>query len=122
MGYLSYEANELFSFIDMVDNRKLFEYYSASDVGVWPLQCSLTMIEAMSCGLPIIISDESGTPDRVENGSGFLYLNGSFKDLAEKMLLLVNESRRKTMSLRARQFAEQHDWMIVSEEFLRFNH
>jgi glycosyltransferase involved in cell wall biosynthesis len=66
-----------------VPNSELVGYYSAADVGVWPLECSIGMQEAMSCGLPVIISDKIGAPERISNGNGLAYREGDIEDLAK---------------------------------------
>ena len=58
--------------MDAVPNKELFKYYNAADIGVWPLQCSVTMLEATACGLPAIISDRCGATERVAAGNGIL--------------------------------------------------
>lgn len=107
-----------FKFISAVPNNKLYEFYSAADVGVWPLQCSLAMLEAMACGLPVIISDHSGALERISEGNGLMYREGDVNDLAEKMKIMLNSKLRKNMSLRAREFAEKNDWNIISKKLL----
>lgn len=72
----------------MIPHGELYKYYSSGDVGAWPKQCSLTMIEAMACGLPVIISDASGTPERVSHGNGLLYHGEDHRDLQRKMEIL----------------------------------
>jgi glycosyltransferase involved in cell wall biosynthesis len=107
-----------FILVSAVANEELYKYYSAADVGVWPLQCSMTMLEAMSCGLPVIISDNSGAPERISEGNGLTYREKEIKDLAEKMEAMLNPKLRNSMSLRSREFAEKNDWNIISKEFL----
>lgn len=43
--------------IDLVTPGQLSGYYSAADIACWPGDPSITMLEAMSCGLPLIIPD-----------------------------------------------------------------
>jgi glycosyltransferase involved in cell wall biosynthesis len=107
-----------FKFISAVPNDKLYEYYSAADVGVWPLQCSLAMLEAMACGLPVIISDHSGALERISEGNGFAYKEGNINDLSKNMEKLLDQETRKDMSLRAREFVIEHDWDVISKSFL----
>jgi glycosyltransferase involved in cell wall biosynthesis len=108
-----------FLVLPMVPNRDLSKVYSAGDVGVWPRQCSVTMIEAMACGLPIIISDASGTIERVNHGNGLLYHGEDPIDLREKMKILLNGKTRELMGKKAREFAESHDWRELSRQFLK---
>ena len=110
-----------FIFVEAVPNDQLYQYYSAADVAVWPLQCSIGMVEAMSCSLPIIISDKSGTPERVSEGTGLLYREGDVNDLRGRMEELLDEKRRKIMAKNAKRYTERLDWNIVSKRFLDFS-
>ena len=66
-----------------------------ADVGVWPKQCSLTMLEAMACSLPIIISRTSGVSERVIDGkNGFLYTEGDIIDLKDKMEIFLDKTMK----------------------------
>lgn len=107
-----------FIFIEVVPNEELPQFYNAADVGVWPLQCSISMVEAMSCNLPIIISSKSGTVERVKEGNGLLYREGDVNDLRAKMEELLDENRRKIMTKNAERYAEKLDWDIISKRFL----
>ncbi len=64
----------------------------------------IVLIEAMSCGLPIISFDcESGPREILEDGiSGFLVQPGNIEELAERIIFLIeNPSIRKDMGKRA---------------------
>jgi glycosyltransferase involved in cell wall biosynthesis len=112
------KVKERFIFIDAVPNSELYKYYSAADAGVWPLQCSVSMLEATACGLPTIISDKSGTTERVSWGNGLLYKESDSVDLASKMTLLLNDRLRKEMSKASLAYAETLDWENLAEDFL----
>lgn len=107
-----------FVFVKAVPNKELYHFYSAADVGVWPLQCSISMVEAMSCGIPIIISDKSGTVERVK-GTGLLYHENDVNDLRVKMEALLYDPRRKIMAKNAERYTEGLDWDIISKKFLK---
>jgi len=107
-----------FIFISAKPNEELCKYYSIADVGVWPLQCSITMNEAMSCGLPIIISDASGVPEIVSEETGFIYKNGDIDELVNKMALFMNPTLREQMGSNARIFAKKKDWKFIADRFL----
>lgn len=107
-----------FIFIPAVPNKDLYKFYSMADVGIWPKQCSLTMIEAMACKLPVIISSTSGSTERViENSTGYFYKEGSIDDLKNKMKLFLNESKLDEMGANARKSADRYDWKIISKSF-----
>tara|TARA_B100000315_G_C14401008_1_gene506469 strand:- start:135 stop:884 length:750 start_codon:yes stop_codon:yes gene_type:complete len=48
--------NEIF-FTGFVKNNELKNYYSASDIAVWPNNNSISIMEAMACKLPIVMVD-----------------------------------------------------------------
>lgn len=57
----------------------------------------LVLIEAMSCGLPIVAFNcKYGPSDIIENGvDGLLAADGDIKDLADKMLWMINHSNER---------------------------
>ena len=68
----------------------------------------LTVIEAMFAGLPVVASNVGGIPELVSDGrNGFLTIPGNPEDLAQKMLLLVEDTTlRKRMGQESRKIAE----------------
>jgi glycosyltransferase involved in cell wall biosynthesis len=59
----------------------LAQHYRAADVGVWPRQESMSMIDAAASGVPIIVSNRIGEPGRVA-GNGKMYEENDAADLA----------------------------------------
>jgi len=114
----SAHMSDRFSFIDAVPNKELYEYYSAADVGVWPLQCSMTMLEATACGLPIIISDKSGAIERAACGNGLLYRESDSNDLEAKITLMLDDKLREKMSEKAVSYAKTLCWDDLATRFL----
>jgi glycosyltransferase involved in cell wall biosynthesis len=114
----SAHMSDHFSFIDAVPNKELYKYYSAADVGVWPLQCSMTMLEATACGLPIIISDKSGATERTAFGNGLLYKEFDSSDLAAKITLMLDDKLREKMSEKAVSYSKTLCWDSLAERFL----
>jgi glycosyltransferase involved in cell wall biosynthesis len=110
--------HDRFFFVDAVPNQELRQYYSAADVGVWPLQCSLTMLEAMACGLPVIISDKSGSTERIAFDNGILYREADCSDLSKKLILFLDKELRNRMSKSAVAYAQTLSWSYISERFL----
>lgn len=108
-----------FNFVAAVPNEELYKFYSAADVGVWPPRsASVSINEAMACGLPIILSDDSSVNEVICGGNGMLYHSESVLDLVDKMEKMVVGKRREVMSSEARKFAENNDWHHISDRFL----
>ncbi len=106
--------------IGMVANAELPKYFSAADVGVWPRECAITIFEAMSCSLPVVVSDLPAAAERVAWGNGLVYKEGDVKDLCRAMKqLAIDESLRKEMGQRGRKVVEeQFSWKVIAQRFL----
>jgi len=80
-------------------------YYGAADVYVNTSTTeafgSLTMLEAMACGVPTIANNASSNPEALEDG-GLLYDRNNAADLAEKILkVLTDEKYAKLLGYKA---------------------
>lgn len=70
---------------------------------------STAIMQALSCGLPVIASDVPGVSNMVRAESGILYQPGVARDLAEKLDDLVsNPLRAQEWGLKARNYALRH--------------
>lgn len=79
----------------------------------------MSIVEAMAYGLPIISTPVGGIPEAVENGvNGFLIQPGDFKELAEKIDILANDSElREKMGQKSYEIAkEKFDIKIVVKQ------
>jgi glycosyltransferase involved in cell wall biosynthesis len=70
----------------------------------WYENCSMSVLEAMAFGKPVIGSNIGGIPEQIEdNDTGILFERGNVDDLTEKLtLLFTNPALRKAMGKRAR--------------------
>jgi glycosyltransferase involved in cell wall biosynthesis len=72
----------------------LAQHYRAMDIGVWPRQESMSMIDAAASGLPIIVSNRIGEPGRV-TGNGKMYEENDSGDLAAVITSFVDADERR---------------------------
>jgi len=83
-------------FVGRIPNSDLPLYLNSSDIYVsssFSDGTSVSLLEAMACKLPVIVSDIPSNREWVDNGlNGFIFEKGSSKDLADKILQLVNNS------------------------------
>lgn len=103
-----------------VENRELYKYYSAADVGVWPLQETITILEACSCGLPVIFKDSLNLKHLISNNNGFTYREGNTDDLAKYMeILILDENLRLSMGKRGSELMEkEYSWTKIAKQSL----
>ena len=58
----------------------------------WNENCSMSVLEAMSYGKPVIGANIGGIPEQVVDGeTGYLFTSGDANDLAAKMQLLADD-------------------------------
>ena len=100
--------------LEFMRHFELADYYRASDIGVWPKQESMSMLDAASSGLPIIVTDSIGELKRVE-GNGYVYKEGNTDDLSEKLLNLSDKKLRDTMGRKgSNKMRENYSWINVA--------
>jgi len=99
-----------------VGQRDLPRWYHMADIYISPSHVdgsSVSLLEALACGMPSLVSDIPGNKEWVEEGvNGWLFRDGDVDDLAEKILLAI-KSRRSwgRISKAARKTAEERaDW------------
>lgn len=88
-------------------------YYAAADVSVHPTYydpCSLVVLEAWACGLPVITSSFNGCAELMRNGLEEYVLPdpANVQDLVTRLELLLDPATRLQIGRRARSLAEAH--------------
>jgi len=104
-----------------VDRKILNSFYSASDIGVWPGLSSISIVDAASSGLPLIISRYPVETYAVENGNGFTFEIDNVKELRKYLeILICNDKLRKEMGRRSRELVERKlNWRTITIEYLK---
>jgi len=107
-----------FVFHKTVLNAELPDFYNACDVGVWPKEVTITTIEAMSCGLPVIVSSLPVAIERIRYNNGFSV--SSIDELYKAMLFFVeNPDKRVEMGKNSRMACETElNWESIAKRFL----
>lgn len=99
-------------FAGLVPHHKVAQYLAAADIYVSTCfidTTSVSLLEAMACGLPPIVTDIPGNREWIENGvNGFFFPPRNQKALAEKIIGLVeNEPMRKRFGERCFRIIKQ---------------
>jgi len=76
--------------LELIDNTKLRNLYSQTDIGVFPNRCeggtNLVLMEYMACGKPVIATNATGHTDILTNDNAILLNNN-------KLLRLMNNDQ-----------------------------
>lgn len=103
------------SVMDFMDFSKLGPYYRACDIAVWPTSESTSMLDAVACGLPIVVSDRI-YQDHV-SGNGLAYCMNDLESLCNALRRLDDPELRQTLGeIGARKMREHFTWDIAARK------
>jgi glycosyltransferase involved in cell wall biosynthesis len=113
-----YEGN--FRYVGVVPKVQLQELYSTSSVFVLPSLAdsfSLATLEAMACGLPVVVSENTGAADVLTHGAEGFVTPIRNSDAIHQHLeyLRANEEARRAMGSRAARRAQELTWARYAE-------
>lgn len=109
----AHHCGQQISMEGITDN--VIKYYALADVVVLPSRSEafgMSILEGMACGLPVIVSQNSGVADLIRHGeNGFLITKTS--ELPGLLELVRSGETRRKIGLCARKTAEQYSWSRV---------
>ncbi|MBU0731333.1 glycosyltransferase [Patescibacteria group bacterium] len=109
---LGVEENVIFA--GFVPDDELPNFYNMADCAIAPgnfeLQ-SISTMEAMSMGLPVVAVNALALPELVHAGeNGFLFAPGDSRQLAEYLLKMINDGdMRESMGIKSLEIIKKHD-------------
>lgn len=107
-----------------IPDQRLDDWYRAADAFALPSHSEaqgVVALEAMTCGLPVVVSEVGGLIGTVEHGvTGLFVQPGDVDDLAAKLSdLLVNPERRHAIAAAGRAFVlREYSWRGTAEKTL----
>lgn len=97
-----------------IPSLELPSWYRAADIGVWPRQESISMLDAAACGLPIVISDRVQARERVD-GNGLTYVEESVADMMNVLKQLADPALRERLGRAgAQKILERFSWLAIA--------
>lgn len=102
--------------IPFMKQKDLADYYRLADIAVWPTQESISMLDAASSGLPLIVSDKIGEYDRID-GNGKVYIEGNPNSLCEILKSLINKEERAKLGFAGRgKMTNNYSWIRIAKD------
>ena len=83
----SLELTDNVIFYPWVQKKDLPTLYSASDIAVWPGLSSISIVDAASIGLPLIIANVPVETFAIANKNGFTFPLGNIKELHKNLAI-----------------------------------
>jgi glycosyltransferase involved in cell wall biosynthesis len=95
--------------------QDLGNYFRAADIGVWPTQESLSMLDAAACGLPIVANHTMAAPERL-SGNGRTFRLNDLDDLTRALMGLRDPQVRAALGdVGARKMALEYSWDAIAK-------
>jgi glycosyltransferase involved in cell wall biosynthesis len=105
--------------LPFVPVQELGALFRASDIGVWPGQESLSMLDAAACGLAIIVNHTLNAPERIA-GNGKAYRLNDLDDLLRALTELKDRTKRDEMGrIGSLKMARDFSWEAVARARLK---
>lgn len=108
-----FQLQDKIHFIGFVEEKDLPVLYTLADLFVFPSfyeGFGLPVVEAMSCGTPVVISDRGALPE-VSGGIYPMVDPGHIPSLSEAMFKMISDkTARKAKIAEARDFVKQYSW------------
>ena len=118
------KSDEKIVYFGRVSEFKKILLYNSADFFIFPTFYEgfpLAPLEALACGLPIIISEECPTKEIIHEGvHGFVVNERKPECYADKIEVLLNDNKRyQEMSYNCRKLAEKFSWENQGKEYLK---
>ncbi|MGH9905982.1 MAG: glycosyltransferase family 4 protein, partial [Pyrinomonadaceae bacterium] len=115
------------TFIGQIDPAAIADIYDAADVFLNGSEIDnqpLSILEAFSCGLPIVTTDAGGIPDIVHDGkTGMVVSRGDHSAMATRAIRLLNNPvLAKEIAEQARQECSKYSWEAVRAAWMDVYH
>ena len=106
----------------MGTQKKTLEFYQNADIFILPSAYEawpLVGLEAMSCGLPVLITPVGGVVEFLEDRINGFFIERSAKSIADKVNILINNhSLRMSMGKAARKTALKYSWDQIADQYI----
>jgi len=115
------------SFLGAMNHEDLVNYYNICDLLILPSVVDrygqtegspIAILEAFSCGKPVVASNVGGLPELVKCGyNGLLAVPKNPKDIADKIIKILKELPIEKLGRNARQTAINYDWDNIGRKY-----
>lgn len=120
------ESDGKILYLGYIDNKEMYRYYQMADVqvvpSVWEEVAGLVTIEAMLCGLPLIVTNSGGMVEYVEDDSVIKVERGDAlsENIANAIAYLYDHPEEaKQRGLREQEYAKRFSKNRYYDEFLK---
>lgn len=116
---LEIASNRNCQIVPFMRHAELADLYRAADIAVWPRQESMSMLDAASSGLPLVVADSIGESKRV-HGNGVTYPENDLEGLVLALQSLSSSEQRKRLGAAGRdKMIRYFSWDAVARRYVQ---
>lgn len=108
---------------EFVPQHTLPNLLEKADVFIFASSCEafgITLLEAMSAGLPIACSNRSSLPETLQDGGVYFDPENPLEIATAVEELICDTNKRKQVATRAKELSEQYSWSRCARELFSF--
>ena len=106
------ETHKNVTYAGVIDNKELNVYYSAADIVIVPSLYEegfgRVILEALSCGIPVIASNKGGIPEALDPSVGVLIEPTTYDIERTVKSFYDNSGELLKLAMNCREYAEEH--------------
>jgi len=103
--------------LDAVPNQELPKYFSAADIGVWPGDPALTMLEALVTGLPLVVAVGQETDYLKSHNLVYRFKRDDARNLTE-IIRKIPQNSDESRKSQHKQLENQFSWQNKAKQVL----
>ncbi len=108
-----------------LEQQEMNKVFNESDVFVFPSYLdswAMVVVEAMACGLPVLVSENTGAKDVVLESCGEILSVGNYHQLKEKIENIINDKqyiaqKGQASAMQAQQYTWQNYYLQIASFF-----
>ena len=117
------DVAEQIIFSGYIPREKMEEKYQQADIFVLPSYnegMSNALLEAMACGLPVIVTNVGGTEELVDETNGYIFKPGDSERLTEILKdIVLNPNQIKQLGESSAKKSEALNWQNIADTYLK---
>ncbi len=97
----------------------LAPFYQASDMAIFPRECSLSFFDVQACNLPVLFESNEINDSRSDYGSSFVFEPGNIEDFRSKLSEIIDleDDVFEVISKKSREFVlKTYDFVPISKK------
>jgi len=115
----------LVEFAGAIPRERIVQSYQGADIFLLPSEwegMSNALLEAMACGLAVVVTDTGGTKELI-NKNGIILPNNREESIADALQeILAEPGRLEAMKSKSREIAENFTWATFARKYLDLYH